>query len=198
MPPHPAERPEPASIAARLDRLPPTRSHREATVIAGIGTFFDLFDIFLAGVLGTVLVEHFALSRAALPPILASSFVGMFLGAACLGWVADRLGRRTAFLVNLGVYSIFTLAAALSTSAAMLIGCRFVAGIGLGAELLLVDAYVASWSRGRCGAATRPGPIRWGFSACRRPVFWRACWSRRRRWGSRAGAGCSRPDRWAP
>ena len=43
------------SIAARLNRLPPTATHRRATVVAGIGTFFDLFDIFLAGVLGTVL-----------------------------------------------------------------------------------------------------------------------------------------------
>src|SRR4030095_16204651 len=43
------------SITARLDRLPATRTHRYVTIIAGIGSFFDLFDIFLAGVLGTVL-----------------------------------------------------------------------------------------------------------------------------------------------
>jgi len=139
---HPAEHGVTDSIAARLDRLPPTRAHREATVIAGIGTFFDLFDIFLAGVLGTVLVEHFALSRAALPPILASNFIGMFIGATCLGWCADRAGRRAMFLVNLGLYSFFTLLGAFSTGPAMLIATRFVAGIGIGAELLLVDAYV--------------------------------------------------------
>jgi MFS transporter, putative metabolite:H+ symporter len=133
---------EPESIAARLDRLPPTRVHGEATAIAGIGTFFDLFDIFLAGVLGTVLVEHFSLSRAALPLILASNFIGMFLGATCLGWCADRAGRRTMFLVNLGVYSFFTMLGAFSTSSAMLVAARFFAGIGLGAELLLVDAYL--------------------------------------------------------
>jgi putative MFS transporter len=88
------------------------------------------------------LVEHFSLSRAALPPLLASSFIGMFIGAAGLGWYADRVGRRTAFLVNLGVYSFFTLLGAFSTSPAMLVATRFFAGIGIGAELLLVDAYV--------------------------------------------------------
>ena len=51
------------SIAARLNRLPPTRTHRHATIIAGIGTFFDLFDIFLAGVLGAVLTQQFALDQ---------------------------------------------------------------------------------------------------------------------------------------
>jgi MFS transporter, putative metabolite:H+ symporter len=132
-----------ASIAARLNRLPPTRTHRLATAIAGIGSFFDLFDIFLAGVLGTVLTQQFHLARTALPPIIGSSFVGMFFGATLFGRYADRAGRRTAFLVNLGIYSAFTLLGAFSTSVNMLIATRFLAGIGIGAELPLVDAYLS-------------------------------------------------------
>jgi putative MFS transporter len=131
------------SIAARLNRLPPTRIHRHATIIAGIGSFFDLFDIFLAGVLGTVLTQQFHLTRAALPPIIGSSFVGMFFGATLLGRYADRAGRRTAFLVNLGIYSAFTLLGAFSINVPMLIVTRFLAGIGIGAELPLVDAYLS-------------------------------------------------------
>ena len=130
------------SVAARLDRLPPTRIHREATVIAGIGAFFDLFDIFLAGVLGTVLTQQFNLTRADLSPIIGSSFVGMFIGANALGRYADRAGRRQAFLVNLGIYSAFTLLGAFSPNVTMLIVTRFLAGIGIGAELLLVDTYL--------------------------------------------------------
>jgi putative MFS transporter len=131
------------SIAARLNRLPPTRIHRQATIIAGIGSFFDLFDIFLAGVLGTVLTQQFHLTRAALPPIIGSSFVGMFFGATLLGRYADRAGRRTAFLLNLGIYSGFTLLGAFSLDVTMLIVTRFLAGIGIGAELPLVDAYLS-------------------------------------------------------
>ena len=130
-------------MAARLNRLPPTRTHRQATVIAGIGSFFDLFDIFLAGVLGTVLTQQFALDRLWLPAALSSAFVGMFIGATVLGRFADRFGRRTAFLLNLGIYSAFTLAGAFSVNATMLIVFRFLAGIGIGAELTLVDAYLS-------------------------------------------------------
>jgi putative MFS transporter len=131
------------SIAARLNRLPLTRTHRVATVIAGIGSFFDLFDIFLAGVLGTVLTQEFHLSRLALPAIIGSSFVGMFFGATLLGRFADRYGRRTAFLLNLGIYSAFTLLGAFSVNAPMLIATRFLAGVGIGAELPLVDTYLS-------------------------------------------------------
>jgi MFS transporter, putative metabolite:H+ symporter len=131
------------SIAARLNRLPPTRIHRHATIIAGIGSFFDLFDIFLAGVLGTVLTQQFHLTRAALPPIIGSSFIGMFFGAMLLGRYADRAGRRTAFLLNLGIYSGFTLLGAFSVDMTMLIVTRFLAGVGIGAELPLVDTYLS-------------------------------------------------------
>jgi len=132
-----------ASIAARLNRLPPTAVHRHATFVAGIGSFFDLFDIFLAGVLATVLTQQFQLTRAALPPIIGSSFVGMFFGATLLGRFADVRGRRTAFLVNLGIYSAFTLLGAFSPTVSALIVTRFLAGIGIGAELPLVDAYLS-------------------------------------------------------
>jgi putative MFS transporter len=149
--------PPAASIAARLNRLPITRTHRVVVAIAGIGTFFDLFDIFLAGVLGAVLTDRFQLSRVALPAVLGSGFLGMFIGALTLGWFADRVGRRRAFLVNLAIYSGFTLLGAFSTSAAMLIATRFLAGIGIGAEPPLVDAYLSEFlparERGRYTAA---------------------------------------------
>ena len=132
-----------ASIAARLNRLPIIRTHRYAVFIAGLGTFFDIYDIFLAGVLGAVLTKQFNLSAVLLPTVIGSSFLGMFLGAATLGTLADRVGRRKAFMINLALYSLFTLVGAFSVNAGMLIAARFIAGIGLGAELPLIDAYLA-------------------------------------------------------
>src|SRR5262249_18348935 len=131
------------SIAARLNRLPPIPAHRAATIVAGIGAFFDLFDIFLAGVLSTVLTREFNFSRFALPTVLGSGFLGMFFGATWLGRFADHHGRRTAFLLNLGIYSGFTLLGAFSVNATMLIATRFLAGLGIGAELPLVDTYLS-------------------------------------------------------
>jgi putative MFS transporter len=141
------------SVAARLNRLPPTRIHRDATIIAGIGSFFDLFDIFLAGVLGTVLTTQFQLDRAWLPAVMSSAFIGMFVGSSVLGRYADRFGRRRAFMMNLGLYSAFTLLGAFSVDRTMLVATRFLAGVGIGGELPLVDTYLSELlparSRGR-------------------------------------------------
>jgi putative MFS transporter len=131
-----------AGIAARMDRLPITRTHRRATVAVGLGLFFEFYEVFLAGVLSTVLVKDFHLSNALLPAVLASTFVGMFLGALLLGRMADRFGRRGAFLLNLSLYAVFSLLGAFSPNPIMLMTTRFFSGIGLGAEPPLADTYL--------------------------------------------------------
>lgn len=131
------------SVSEFLDVAPVTRVHRRITVIIGLGLFFDIFDVFLAGVLGTVLTKSFGLSQTTLPAVLGSSFLGMFFGAMFMGAIADSIGRRPAFLINLGIYSLFTLAGSFSPNAAMLIVTRFIAGIGIGAQLPLSDAYLS-------------------------------------------------------
>jgi putative MFS transporter len=129
-------------ITARLDALPITGTHRRAAIVVGVGLFFEFYELFLASVLSTVLVSRFALAQADLAPLLASTFVGMFLGALVVGRFADRVGRRPAFLFNLAVYSLFSLVGAFSPDATFLLVTRFFAGVGLGAELPLADTYL--------------------------------------------------------
>jgi len=50
--------------------------------------FFDIYEVFLAGVLSGVLTSEFHLTKAALAPVLGSTFIGMFLGALVLGRAA--------------------------------------------------------------------------------------------------------------
>ncbi|HEY1968448.1 MAG TPA: MFS transporter [Pseudonocardia sp.] len=125
-----------------MDRLPITSTHRRATLAVGLGMFFDIYEVFLTPVLSGVLSTQFNLSTAELPVVLSSTFIGMFVGALVMGRMADRIGRRRAFLFNLGLYSLFSLLGAFSPNALWLMGTRFIAGIGLGAELPLSDAYL--------------------------------------------------------
>ncbi|HEX4221688.1 MAG TPA: MFS transporter, partial [Pseudonocardiaceae bacterium] len=144
-----------AQIAARLNRLPITGIHRYLIAVVGLATFFDLYDLFLGSTVSTVLHTDFGASTASLKPLLASAFVGAFVGAITLGRLADRLGRRNAFLFTLSVYSVFTLIGAFSGNIWMLVVCRFIAGIGIGGELPLADAYLADLLPARWrGAAT--------------------------------------------
>lgn len=142
-----------ARASAVLERLPLSGWHRRLVVLVGIGTFFDLYDVFLGGVLAPILGAEFGLDSTGKAAVVASGFLGMFVGANVLSVLADRLGRRRMFLVNLLGYSVFSLAAAFSPTIEVFLVLRFLTGLGLGAELVLVDTYLAEFlparSRGR-------------------------------------------------
>ncbi|WP_306320879.1 MULTISPECIES: MFS transporter [unclassified Streptomyces] len=129
----------------RLDRLPVGPWHRRLTAIVGVGAFFDLYEVFLGGVLAAALAESWQLSGTEKSWLIASGFLGMFVGANVLSVLADRFGRRKMFLVNLGLYSLFSLGCAFAQDATQLSVLRFLAGLGLGAELVLVDTYLAEF-----------------------------------------------------
>lgn len=130
------------SVAARLDRLPLSRWHRRMTLLIGIGSFFNFFEIALGSLLAVLLKDPWHLGTAQQAAIIGSAFAGEFFGSLLLAPLADRYGRRTMFQVNLLTYSLLSLACAAAPGLSVLLVLRFAAGIGLGAELTLVDTYL--------------------------------------------------------
>ncbi|MFH8736361.1 MFS transporter [Streptomyces sp. NPDC017964] len=133
----------PSPVSRRLEVLRPGPWHRRLTAVVGIGAFFDLYEVFLGGVLAAALAEPWHLSQTQKSWIIAAGFLGMFVGANVMSLLADRFGRRRMFLVNLATYSAFSLLCAAAPDVNWLIAARFLAGLGLGAELVLVDTYLS-------------------------------------------------------
>jgi putative MFS transporter len=130
-------------IGQRLDSLPVGPMHRKVVVAIGLGLFFEVYEIFLSSTISTTLKTQYDLDGTALKLLLASSFLGMFIGAATLGRLADRIGRRRAFLFNLIWFSLWTLVGAFSPNPWFLVVTRFLAGVGVGAEYPVADAYLS-------------------------------------------------------
>ena len=59
------------------------------------------------------------------------------------GPVADRFGRVRTLMFTILCYSVFTLACAFVTNIWQLAAFRLLAGIGIGVELVTIDAYIA-------------------------------------------------------
>jgi putative MFS transporter len=131
------------TVAARLNRLPVTRFHWGIVLRLSLGEFFDLYDLFMVSYVGAALVASNFLSRDLLPAFVASGFLGMFVGVLGFMTVADLVGRRSAFLITLLIYSIATFLNAFAPNVPILLLFRFIAGIGIGAELVIVDTYIS-------------------------------------------------------
>jgi putative MFS transporter len=108
--------------------------HRRIMWLIGIGMFFDGFDIYVAStVLGATLHSGFStLAQNAL--FVSLTFLGMMLGSLGTGFLGDRFGRRFTYQANLAIFGLASLGAALAPNMSVLIACRFVMGLGLGAE----------------------------------------------------------------
>jgi MFS transporter, putative metabolite:H+ symporter len=131
------------AVGQRLDHLPVGPVHRRVVIGIGLGLFFEVYEIFLSSSIATALKTQYGLGGTALQLLLASSFLGMFIGAAAFGRIADQIGRRRAFLFSLVWFSAWSVAAAFAPNPALLVATRFMAGIGVGAEYPVADSYLS-------------------------------------------------------
>jgi putative MFS transporter len=141
------------NAGARLDRLPVGPFHYRIFWLIGAGMFFDGYDLYVAGgVLAAAIQSKFSTLQQNLQ-FISLTFVGMTLGAFITGFLGDRYGRRFTYQVNLLIFGLASLAAAFAATMPQLIACRFVQGLGLGAEIVVgystLTEFVPPKSRGR-------------------------------------------------
>ena len=142
---------EAGRIGARLDRLPATRSIWRWVALLSLGGFFEFYDLFLTGSIAPGLVRDHILTvstpglfgTTGIAGFVAALFAGLFVGTMMFGFVADRFGRRSVFTVSLLWYAAASSIMALQTDAFGLNLWRFIAGVGIGVELVTIDTYIS-------------------------------------------------------
>ena len=134
------------TFVARLDRVPLNSFHWKLLITSGLGWMFDAMDVLLIGFLVAPITKEFALAPAQVGLVASAGFVGMFLGAAISGRLADRYGRRLVFQGTLVLFSVGAVLSALAPTFETLLLARIVAGLGLGGELPVVATLVSEFS----------------------------------------------------
>ena len=113
------------TFVARLDRVPLNSFHWRLVILAGIGWMFDAMDVLMLGFLLTPIRNEFKLDASQIGLVASATFVGMFIGAAASGRLADRYGRRSVFSTTLVVFSAGALLSAIAPSFGTLLAARF-------------------------------------------------------------------------
>ena len=162
-----------AEIAARLDRLPRSRHVWTMVLLLSLGGIFEFYDLFVTGYIGPGMVKAGIftpellgifnilgpLGVEGLGTFIFATFAGLFVGTILLGSAADRLGRRAVFVGSLLWYSVTTLIMAFMPSGFWIDIWRFIAGVGIGVELVTIDTYISELiprrERGRAFAVSQ-------------------------------------------
>jgi putative MFS transporter len=132
-----------SNIGSRLDRLPITALHRRAVVAFAFAYFFELADINTFGFAAPGILNAWHIANRDIALITATTFVGMFLGAVSGGRIADRIGRKPAFMAAITIYATFSLLNALSWNVASLAIFRLLTGVGLSGMTVIANAYIS-------------------------------------------------------
>ncbi|CDG80894.1 MFS transporter [Janthinobacterium agaricidamnosum] len=115
-------------------------------ILCFIVVAIDGFDTAAVGYIAPALKQDWGLVPAQLGPIFGAGLFGLMLGAFLMGPVADRIGRKSAMLISVAAFGVFSLASAASTSAQMLTLMRFLVGIGLGGAMPSCIALTSEYS----------------------------------------------------
>jgi MFS transporter, putative metabolite:H+ symporter len=157
----------PDEISRRLENLPASSQVWRLVILLSLGGCFEIYDLFFtgyiapglnrSGLLTTTTEAFFGFSG--IGAFVAVTFAGLFIGTFFLGFLADRYGRRAVFTYALLAYSAASVAMACQTNSGGVLLWRLIAGIGIGVEIITIDAYITelvpSWMRGRAFAVNQ-------------------------------------------
>ncbi|MBR0799869.1 MFS transporter [Bradyrhizobium jicamae] len=154
----------PDDISRRLEALPASGYVWRLVILLSLGGCFEIYDLFFTGYIAPGLARSGLMTTttqaffgfSGIGAFVAATFAGLFVGTFFLGFLADRFGRKAVFTWSLLFYSAASVIMACQTTPGGLLLWRFIAGIGIGIEVITIDAYITelvpSWMRGRAFA----------------------------------------------
>jgi putative MFS transporter len=133
-------------VGNALDDAKISPLHKRIIGLIAAGYFCDVIDFTVFGSLVPFIIKSGFGAAADAAFIGSATVIGLAIGTAGQGELSDRFGRRFIYQFNLLLFGIFTILGALAPSVFMLVICRVIAGIGLGAEQPLAFAYAGEYS----------------------------------------------------
>ncbi len=130
-------------LGESLDESRFTELHFRFWLLAALGIMLDGFDFFIIGVASPLLVQEFGLSSAEQGLVTAAAIIGAIFGAGLLGPIADKVGRRRIFRLDLVLFIVFSVFCVFAWSIWSLIAFRFVLGIAIGLDYPIAASYLA-------------------------------------------------------
>ncbi len=138
----------PKSILARLDRINVWSMPFMFIGIIGTGflfAFYDVFDINVSFIQSCVALKHGctpanAVTTLRVPVVL--NLAGYVIGALALAPISDRIGRRNMLLFTMLLTGLGSLYNALAPDYTQFVLARVITGIGVGADLAIVNTYI--------------------------------------------------------
>jgi MFS transporter, putative metabolite:H+ symporter len=130
-----------------------SRFHKKAILVTGAAWTFVAMEILLVGFVAPIFAAEWGLNGRMQGLVNSAALAGSLCGSLVFGRLADRIGRRAIFQYAILWYAAFTAITALAWGPWSVMTFRFLAGLGLGAMLVvdpsMLTEYLPPQRRGR-------------------------------------------------
>ena len=99
-----------------------------------LGFALDLYDVLIMPFLMSSIQASLKISLTQVASVTSLTLIGSVIGGALFGWLGDRIGRKQALQLTLGVFAAGSIASAFAWDYTSLAALRFITGVGLGGE----------------------------------------------------------------
>lgn len=147
-----------SNLISEMDKVKTSGFHYKTWLISGMGFFTDAYDLFIIGVVTSILVLSGWNKLSTLESSLLDStaLLSAVIGALIFGRLLDKLGRKAIYGIELVILVIGALGSAFLTpvnGVYTLIIWRFILGIGIGGDYatssVIMTEYSNTKSRGK-------------------------------------------------
>ncbi|HVI19337.1 MAG TPA: MFS transporter, partial [Gaiellales bacterium] len=135
-------------VISRLDRIDSWSLPHLFIGVIGLGflfTFYDIFDINVSFIQTCVALKPGCTPETALDALktpVVLNLAGYVVGTLLLSPIADRVGRRNMLMVTMALTGLGSLYNALAPDYTNFVIARVITGIGIGADLAIVNTFI--------------------------------------------------------
>jgi MFS transporter, PHS family, inorganic phosphate transporter len=135
-----------------MDNAEISGTHWKIMFISGMGFFTDAYDLFIIGVVMAMLKHMWTISKLEEGLVESTALLASALGALLFGRVADMLGRKRIYGVEVLVLAAGAIGCAFAPNIIWLIALRFILGVGIGGDYpvsaTIMSEYAGKSTRG--------------------------------------------------
>ena len=121
-------------LLRELDEQKIGLTHLRMIITAGMGFFTAAYDLFVIGVVTTLLSPLWHLSNTQAASLNAAALAAAAVGGIFFGWCADKLGRKKIYGVEVLILFVGAILSALAFSYTSLLIARIIVGLGVGGD----------------------------------------------------------------
>jgi len=140
------------NVTRFCDELKFNRFHAMLTFLGALTLFFDGYDSQILSYVLPEVIREWRLSPVEAGSIASYGLLGLMIGTAGMGMLADRIGRKIPLMIGLVLFSFFCGALYWAPDFKTFCILRFISGLGIGGVLTLIITLAAEFAPARIRA----------------------------------------------